>query len=271
MGESYWPILYRLLLKVKRAEKHIHELNDAWAAFLEKNPYSVSFKDDPKTGERTYSLASVKTIPEELPLIVGDAIHNLRSALDHLAHHLVAVHTKTPGPFSGIDFPVGATPQKYKAKRSRIVKRIGRRAMYEIDRLEPYGTGRGNHLWMLHQLDITDKHKLILTVGSVNFVQSMPPSERAAIAKNFLGIWPTVPGARDVWINSPTVHFPLKVGDVLAVRPKSEVDEEMDFPFEIAFAQPETAKGKSVEETLGQMAHFIRQLFRRFGDEGLLE
>jgi hypothetical protein len=268
MSKPYGPIRDTLLHKVRRAETHKKELNTAWDAFLEKDPYPVKFRDDPTTGDRIYYLASVRDVPEEFALIVGDSIHNLRSSLDHLAHRLVAIHGKGETKIK-VDFPIAATFERYKSRRAKLIGSISRQAMYEIDRLEPWGTGHGKRLWLLHHLDIIDKHKLILTVGSANFAQSASLSERTRFAKDFLGTFPSIPGTRDLFIGSPNC-FPLKAGDILAIRPKSEVEEDMHFPFEIAFAQPETAEGKSVERTLGEMAHFIRDLFKRFEDKGLL-
>lgn len=44
----------RLHLKLERVERHIFDLNEAWANFLEEEPYPHRFEDDPQTGDRTY-------------------------------------------------------------------------------------------------------------------------------------------------------------------------------------------------------------------------
>ncbi len=69
-------------LKLKRANKHIMELNAVLNAFLESHFDNVSFKED-AYGWHHLQLGGV-SIPEDVPLIIGDAIHNLRSALDFM-------------------------------------------------------------------------------------------------------------------------------------------------------------------------------------------
>jgi hypothetical protein len=48
-------------------------------------PYRAHFYDDPRTGDRIGELQVVEEIPFCVLAIIGDAVHNLRSALDHLA------------------------------------------------------------------------------------------------------------------------------------------------------------------------------------------
>src|ERR1700733_6459266 len=79
-----------LLVKVDRAYKHLVDLQLAYARFFgPPNPYEVIAEDDAEAGERTFYLRIHKEITSEFPTLIGDIAHNLRSALDHLAWHLV--------------------------------------------------------------------------------------------------------------------------------------------------------------------------------------
>jgi hypothetical protein len=49
------------------------------------SPYQVGVKRDPETRKPVYFVAKVNPIPEEVSIILGDAIQTLRTALDHLA------------------------------------------------------------------------------------------------------------------------------------------------------------------------------------------
>jgi hypothetical protein len=80
--------------KIQRAEKHISDLNVEVSAFLATNPYSAIRHDDPKTGNYELRLWTRDCLPQLLT-ILGDAIHNLRSALDHLACELVRANGGT--------------------------------------------------------------------------------------------------------------------------------------------------------------------------------
>src|SRR3954447_18780775 len=76
------PLFQGPKLKIERAERHIAELQAATDAFLGRDPYPVIVKDDAERGLRYVSLNVRETIPPSFGLIAGDAIHNLRSALD---------------------------------------------------------------------------------------------------------------------------------------------------------------------------------------------
>ena len=258
--------------KLEWAERHIYNLQDAWDIFR-KDGYRVAFNDDLRTGDRTYYLTDAAPIDPDFSLIIGDAIHCLRSALDHLAYHVMSI---TPGitkkRLRHVYFPIGEDANEYiTVKRTRI-EGMRQDAIKAIDAIEPYGGGAGEILWHLHTLDIIDKHKLLIAVGSTNGLQSMAPSRIAAVKRRFLGVkLDTYTPAQDAILfrTEPTERiFPLKTGDVLTVIPKSEVNEHMNFTFEIAFGEPEIVKGRPVIETLHHMAEIIRELIRTFVNKG---
>src|ERR1017187_4670578 len=133
------------LAKIERAEEQIYKLESAWANFRE-HAYQVASKDDPQTEDRTYYLSSVRDIPPTMSLLAGDAVHNLRTALDHLIQLLISVKEGAPGPFKHVYFPIATDAAEYKSARRRVVKRIRQEAIEAIDRIEPYGGGKGEML-----------------------------------------------------------------------------------------------------------------------------
>jgi hypothetical protein len=268
---SFW-IRDKLLSKVERAEKHIHDVQAEWSAFLAEDPYPFFHEDNVQTGERVYYLRSARDAPTSLPLIVGDAIHNLRSALDHLAYHLVCAGNSCPGPFTHVYFPIAENAAKYMTASPGKVKGIGKDAIKAIDAIEPYGGGSGEIFWHLHTLDVSDKHRLLITVGAQNSSHSMAPSERAEIATGLFGLSANdpVPDGRAFLTDSKIIHFPLKAGDKLHTVPRDEVEDDMHFAFEIAFGEPEIVKGKSVIVTLKHFEHLVRHTIWHFYRNGLL-
>jgi hypothetical protein len=71
-------------IKIERANHHIDDLKSKISVFLESNPYTISgYIDD--TNRPTYRVSNVQPIPPSLLVITGDAVQNLRSALDYLA------------------------------------------------------------------------------------------------------------------------------------------------------------------------------------------
>ena len=96
--------IHLVRLKIERAKKHIRDA-DVACNFYATDPYVVVPKRDPKTREVSFYLAHVDDVPVGISAIAGDAIHNLRSALDYLAYQLVAIAAgQTPPNF--IYFPV---------------------------------------------------------------------------------------------------------------------------------------------------------------------
>ena len=76
--------------KIERANKHISDLGTAIETFLAIKPYKVGMKRDAETKKPIYYMAQVQPIPTEICIILGDAIHNLRAALDHLAQQTLS-------------------------------------------------------------------------------------------------------------------------------------------------------------------------------------
>lgn len=102
-----------------------------------------------------------ESVPIQWSANVGDIIHNLRSALDHLAYELVQANgrlaTKTT-------FPISDNEAKFKAHFPQALHGASTTAISTIESLKPY-KGGNDDLWRIHQLDIIDKHRAIVTVG----------------------------------------------------------------------------------------------------------
>lgn len=167
------PLPYEIKLKVQRANAHIADLNEVVSAFLDSGPYRVRSYEN--RGTREFHIDIVEAIPWDVSLIIGDVVHNLRSALDHLACQLVARHS---GPSSGLPdnktaFPVwrkpvpaphGAIKGNVKAKlrgaHPDIIKHVKGMGAHEH--------GRAEHIWLVDHLDIIDKHRLLVVAGASN-------------------------------------------------------------------------------------------------------
>lgn len=90
--------LKHVTLKIKRAQEHVADLERELRSFLERGPYKVGAKQDPHTRKLIYYVASAEPIPDSVPLVAGDAIQNLMSALDHLAYQIVCSDTRDKPP-----------------------------------------------------------------------------------------------------------------------------------------------------------------------------
>jgi len=143
-------------LKVKRGTQHIEDLHNALAKYFSTGgnvKVTVTKVEANACGIR----AEAKHMPEELSLLLGDAIHNLRSALDLLAVELVRAAGEEPS--RGLYFPVSDTKEKLaKRMREKETQLFGKRVCSLIEEeIKPYKEGHPL-LWALHQADIGDKH-----------------------------------------------------------------------------------------------------------------
>jgi hypothetical protein len=71
---------YSARLKLERAQDHIECLADLVETWLETDAYTISSEIDPKTGY-TVRRAKIKAPPpDQISIVAGDAVQNLRTA-----------------------------------------------------------------------------------------------------------------------------------------------------------------------------------------------
>lgn len=149
-------------LKVQRARKHIDELRGAVEAFVQRDICRLVVTDDEATGNQIYTMHLTEEIPEEFALILGDAVHNLRSALDLAACSLVSAKGKSA---KQVRFPFSKEADGFQeALDKSLIRRAGKAVTSFIEGMQPYYGGYCERLRCLHDLDIIDKHKLIVPV-----------------------------------------------------------------------------------------------------------
>lgn len=160
------PLPNSYQVKLERAEAHLDALERAIREFRAGKPYRVTHKDDWRGRERIYYIRQVATPDPAWSAILGDCVHNFRSALDHLAWHIVTTYSTGS---SATEFPLTLKRQKY---RSLAKTRFGRRAptglKADVERLQPYKSRSEVDvfpLWVVHRLDIIDKHRQLNAVA----------------------------------------------------------------------------------------------------------
>jgi len=260
--------LQQVTSKIKRAKDHATDLEGRVRTFLDTKPYKVGTKRNPDTRRLVYYVTSVDPTPDYLPLIAGDSIQNLMSALDHLAYQLVCSDTadKPPNP-SWIYFPIADDAAKYEAKKHGKMEGASDDTFKAIDLLAPY-KGGNDFLWVLYRLNNIEKHRLLITVGSmfqsVNLgayvVRQMQKFIDAEPANPFHG--KTLP-VLDAFFKPADVLFPLKVGDELFIDgPDAQVDERLQFRFNVALYEPNIVEAQSLIETLHSLTAHVEDVVK---------
>jgi hypothetical protein len=167
-------------LKIKRAKKHLADFEVAFHAL--QDSYRSSIEKDPASGGESIKHESTEAediIKYDLALICGDCIHNLKTALDHAWTYvltridpaLVDDHTK---------FPIRPTLQELKAalKGKKIDVSCPRIFKFITSQIKAYEAGNYD-LWTLHQLDIADKHRLLLPLVQAAWIDNYAVKNKA--------------------------------------------------------------------------------------------
>lgn len=153
-------------LKIKRANHHINDLQLALETFLKSDFYRLSIKKDPNGGNNVLEFKSTREMPWMIPLIIGDAIHNLRAALDLMTCEIVTMANQIPDKYT--KFPFRETRQELESAIPGGKIKFAPQTIIDLitDTIKPY-KGGNNPLYALNDLDIIDKHKLLIPTISV--------------------------------------------------------------------------------------------------------
>jgi hypothetical protein len=233
-------------LKIRRARHHIEDARSQIGAFLARQPYRVQIETDPDPAYQRLTLQSLEPLPDEIPLVVGDAIHNLRSALDHLAGDLVRLNNKSDKKVSWPTSRDKASLQK-RIKETKM-NRASDDVLKMIRGLAPY-PGGNDGLIALHDMDIVDKHQIIVPISQVprNAFHTFI-SEGTTITFVFSTDYST-----ELLTAGDTLHKFLKI-------PQLKEGSERVASFDIAFADFTLFAGEPVSPWLGQVANYVEQV-----------
>ena len=256
-----------IAVKVDRAQEHLASLSAEVRLYLDSKPYAVSAKRHPESGRLIYFVAGVRPTPPKLSALLGDTIHNLRSALDHLAYQIVWVGIGK-SPSSHVYFPIADDRAKYLEQRRRQLKGATPAAISTIDSLSPY-KGGNDELWQLHKLNNVDKHRVLITAGSafrsVNIGAHMSREMHKHLASSPMGEKFAEMPPLDLFIRPADRMFPLKPGDELFIDgPDAEPNDKLEFRFEVAFGEQAVAFGVPIVETLTSLVMLVQGILPKF-------
>ena len=98
-------------------------------------------------------------VPVEFSVRIGEIVHNLRSALDHLVWQLVIANGETPD--RGNEYPIFREEHRYEIDCRRKLRGVGPHPKSMIRSYQPYQGhgGIGSQLWLLHIMSNHDKHR----------------------------------------------------------------------------------------------------------------
>ncbi len=241
-GFSATERFIRIRVKVERAEKHLRDLENELKTFGNKNFHAVTTDVDTQTGQSIQKLGKHHKRPFEALSIAGDIVHNLRSALDHLANELVWVGSDAE-PTRRVEFPIAKDAATYERDKATKVEGMCPKVIKAIDALQPYKGGKGEILWRLHELDNIDKHRTLfaysqdcMLVADWLLEYSDSPYNLKRRNPEFAGI------------------------DAL----DSEVEQEMELEIDKAILESQIAKSNAMLPSLIQLVDYVKNLILAF-------
>jgi hypothetical protein len=194
-----------------------------------------------------YVIDEAIPLPNDLGLIVGDAIHSLRACLDNLVYALA--------PSRHIEFPVCNSSDLWSNQKWRI-KDLPADAQDLIYDHQPFHAEHaddpeGCPLWVLDRLWNDDKHRaphLVMGISDMSSITMEPPGWYHAIG----------------WHGGP-----LEVGTVVTkvwFFPDTEPEVEAEFGFDIAFEPFGPARGRSVYYCLVDLHKEVTAIVQAFAE-----
>ncbi|MGC2493868.1 hypothetical protein [Candidatus Binatus sp.] len=229
--------------KLERADQHIVDFKKAEEVFLKKNPYAVIEYCELHSRDYVMEYRVFEECPDYIIAIIGDAIHNLRAALDHLTYKLEVVHGHTPD--KNTQFIVYKNEAAFISQRHDREVRYGTRFADLIDETKPY-LGGDEFLAALTLLDNIDKHRLLITtVASTTGVGTF---------------------GKDLAVRDTILRLPkfgkVRTGEEFYRRSGGEADVQVRVAFSIAFG--EVREDFRASFTLSRLRRTVASVLDRF-------
>jgi len=143
-------------VKIARAFEHLLALDAKIGEYLDSDPVTIRRKQR-ADGETSVFALQVRTPPPlELGVLVGEVAHQLRSAVDHIAHGLVVAAGNTPTRRTA--FPVLLN----RPAKLEIYGGVSAEALHRVEQVQPYQRQRDPEAHPLHVLTHLwniDKHR----------------------------------------------------------------------------------------------------------------
>lgn len=161
--------------KIERADEHLGNLALEISAFAQRNPYAAfmdaAIKNRPR-GVIDNLSDDAEMSTKRFGIIAGEIAHHLRSALNHLLWELIRANKRVdPASINKckrFEFPIFINPEEYKPGHGRKIQGVSDSARTRIEAAQPYnGAGEDDPLWIVNNLDIQDKHHVLLVAGGI--------------------------------------------------------------------------------------------------------
>jgi hypothetical protein len=153
--------------KIGRARYQIQDLDERFRAFAEERAYNVGSDYTPLSnsdlGHYVFRIEKPRVPNREWGVLVGEVVHNLRSALDQ------AVYAASVSPSRANEFPVCRNPDEWEGRSSKLLTGVPPSAVKVIHDAQPFRQREveRHEFLLLHGMWNHDKHRLLHTTALV--------------------------------------------------------------------------------------------------------
>lgn len=197
-----------------------------------------------------------KPFPDHVATIVGDAIHNLRAALDHLYVIIVELNGKVAGDYT--KFPIGS--MDYVKSQLTVKNPHPSEIVMEciLNEIRPCETPEGDGIiFGLHKLDIADKHKVLIPVaGAVNIVDMTLRRPDGTAGPRF----------RNLTFHDQFSHLPPGCRPLPFFAEGMKAEQNKPPELKMMFGDGQPFAGEGVVETLQKMSDVVEHTVRRLAE-----
>jgi hypothetical protein len=256
-------------LRLERAKEHIEAVRSQTKSFLEREPKPLDFRTEEKPGPDKaihYVLYAVirEEPPRSLGAPVGDAIQNIRNALDYLIYEWSLPKYRSRG---RTGFPIYDDHCFFEVEGRKLIRGIDGDGLTFIEHHQPYkrtNPPRNDPLSILRRLSNKDKHRLLLPVAAaVSDSESWVGSTNALVTFTHY-----VPGP--VKHDAPVLAFTARPEDPsveMYVKPQSGLEIQLGEPgLFYADGMPITAEVSDFLEYLwSYVSHSMIDMWFKYG------
>lgn len=253
--------------KVNRTHGQFQTLEAEIKAFCESRPYRMTFDPDIETGDQVVRV-ELDPLPSAIKwgVQIGEIVHNLRSALEHVVWKAVEANGNVPTRATG--FPLFVNESDFRAAgRSggqRMINGVSDDVRALIERLQPFharekGEEPEAHiLYVLNELWNTDKHRVLhlcSTIADVS-VSDVRAEGRVQIENLVIREPGRVERAAEI-ARYRLVHD-------LPIRGSVKVDAEITYDVALDEAGPLVTRGQSVRKAIPVLGTYVAAVLREF-------
>lgn len=142
--------------KLQRAKKHFAELVALVSEHMSSQPFRCSEIGD------SIIVRAEKQVPQEVNIVLGDVVHNLRAALDLLVCDLIRANGSQITRDSAFPITTGGIQASHVKKQLAGMSQSAVKVLSRITHNQAWNEA----LLTLHGLDIMDKHNALVAVGA---------------------------------------------------------------------------------------------------------